>query len=160
MTLSCCPESVGPALAPAVLLGAEGETLFNASYAPMLVVDRSRRIWQVNTAMIQWSGLRQEQLLGIKLGDAVRCDNATRTPWGCGGASGCGNCPLRQAVETCLTQGQVRSGTGAWSQYSDKPEAQRLHARFSVAPLAWPDPHTALVTLEVVSPAPNQALSP
>lgn len=153
MTLSCCQEMPGPELAPAVLSGAEGETLFNASPAPMLVVDRSRRIWQVNAAMTKWSGLSQEQLLSIKLGDAVRCENATRTPWGCGGAAACSNCPLRQALESCLTQGRVCAGTGLWSQSLGQAEPRRLHARFSVAPLAWPDPHTALVTLEALPPA-------
>jgi PAS domain S-box-containing protein len=88
----------------------ETETLLAAVYqnAPVLIllVNRDRRILQINGAACDFTGMSASEMTGHAFGQAMRCLNALDDPLGCGHGPICTDCPVRRAVLDTLESGR------------------------------------------------------
>lgn len=71
----------------------------------LLVVDEERRIVQVNEEAARFAGLHQEEMVGRRAGEALRCFHSLEDPRGCGFGSQCQDCLTRLTVLDTLETG-------------------------------------------------------
>lgn len=78
----------------------ENEQQLNAIYqnAPfiMMLVDDERRVRKANKFATDFSKRTENDLIGMKGGDALRCVNSLDNPEGCGIGVACANCKVKQ----------------------------------------------------------------
>ncbi len=88
----------------------EAETLLAAVYqnAPVLIllVNRDRRILQINGAACDFTGKPASEMTGHAFGQALRCLNSLDDPLGCGYGPSCADCAVRDAVLDTLETGR------------------------------------------------------
>lgn len=88
----------------------ETETLLAAVYqnAPVLIllVNRDRRIRQINGAACDFTGRPASEMTGHSFGQAMRCLNALDDPLGCGHGPSCADCTVRNTVLDTLETGR------------------------------------------------------
>lgn len=82
----------------ALLNAEETLSLLNKSPIAVLLVDKERRVWFLNDAAKTLSGLSQEDAVGRRGGEIMRCIHASDSPEGCGYGDACHNCVLRQTI--------------------------------------------------------------
>jgi|GEM_PF-5725184 len=86
------------------------ETLLAAVYqnAPVLIllVNRDRRILQINGAACDFTGKPASEMTGNAFGQAMRCLNSLDDPLGCGHGPSCADCAVRDAVLDTLETGR------------------------------------------------------
>ena len=64
----------------------------------MILVDEERRVKKVNGAAIEFSGSLEEEMLGLRGGEALRCLHHIDDPKGCGFGPSCKECKVRGTV--------------------------------------------------------------
>jgi len=64
----------------------------------MVVVDRERRVREVNGAAAQFVGRPAEEMIGLRSGEALRCLHSLADPKGCGFGPFCETCLVRHTV--------------------------------------------------------------
>jgi len=85
-------------------------------YAPiaMLLVDRDVRAVRVNAYAANLAGRPREEMIGMVVGEAMRCIHHLENPKGCGFSSSCETCPIRLAVSSSFTDKQGRENVEVW----------------------------------------------
>jgi len=76
---------------------------FHRSRLPLLLVAAEHRVISINQAARREGVVLQTGFGAMRLGDALLCENAASTPWGCGVCETCRSCPLRQMVGRVAT---------------------------------------------------------
>jgi len=71
---------------------------FHRARLPLLLVDSDLRVIGINQAARAAGVVLQSGFGTMRLGDALLCENAASTPWGCGACEACPTCLLRQMV--------------------------------------------------------------
>ncbi len=64
----------------------------------MLLVDKERRVRQINAAGAEFAGREPEELFGLRAGEALRCVYSLDHPQGCGQGPACQDCTIREIV--------------------------------------------------------------
>ena len=135
---------------------AEGQALLEAIYrnAPliMMVVNRERRIQQVNGFAAQFAHYSTEEMLGLRGGEALRCLHALDDPRGCGFGEFCEQCVIRNTVLDTLENGTTHRQVEA--DYYPEPANNRRSAMkllVSTTPIEFKGERMALVTMQDVT---------
>ena len=71
----------------------------------MLVMDQDRRVEKISDSVLSFSGRNEEEILGLRGGEAIRCIHHLDDPNGCGYGPSCKNCGVRQVVQDTLDNG-------------------------------------------------------
>ena len=89
----------------------EIDAIFQNAPLIMFLVDRDRRMCKLNKAAIAMCRRTEEESIGLRGGEALRCINAFDDPRGCGFSSACKSCVVRNTVldtfKTCLNHQAV-----------------------------------------------------
>jgi len=71
----------------------------------LLLVDEQGRVRRANRTAVELVGWRKEEIIGLPIGEALRCESS-RTGLGCGGGPYCGKCLLRRGISASFQQGR------------------------------------------------------
>ncbi|MBI4800422.1 MAG: PAS domain S-box protein, partial [Desulfarculus sp.] len=85
---------------------AELSAIFHGAPVMMILVDRDRRVVKANRAALEGSGRGEEEALGLRGGELLRCLHAADHPQGCGYGQACQECQIRDTVLHTLATGQ------------------------------------------------------
>ncbi|MGM0787324.1 MAG: PAS domain-containing protein, partial [Thermodesulfobacteriota bacterium] len=120
---------------------AEQHSLIKAIYrnAPliMMVVDCDRRLRQVNGFATQFAGRSEQEMLGLRGGEALRCLHALDDPQGCGFGEVCRDCVIRNKVLETLEKGVPNLQAEASFDFSSKNSTQTLTFLVSTTPITF-----------------------
>ena len=90
----------------------------------LLLVDRDLRIGRWNNAAAQFAGRIAEDMLGHRIGSALRCRHSLDDPRGCGFGPSCSSCPIRLAVMGTFADGNGRDRVEAMLHIGVGQEAE------------------------------------
>jgi PAS domain S-box-containing protein len=93
---------------------AELRAIFEGSPTMMIVVDSDHNIRKANQAALDFSKRPENEILGVRSGDALQCVSAGKDSEGCGSGPACHACPIRCAVDETFrtaTSFNVREAT-------------------------------------------------
>lgn len=131
---------------------ADQQALLTAIYrnAPlvMMVVDRERRVQQINGFAAQLAGWPAGEMLGLRSGEALRCLHALDAPQGCGFGEYCRQCVIRDTVLHTLETGEAHLQVEAPYYFqSAAGEVREMTFLCSATPLSVGEESLVLVTL-------------
>lgn len=82
-------------------------TMFDAFPSPVFVVDEDVRIQDYNTAASELLATERETVLKTRAGDILHCIHSTEVPEGCGKATFCKTCVVRNSVNQAFRGNRV-----------------------------------------------------
>ena len=129
----------------------ELDALFNKGPLAMLIMDRDRQVCRLNEAAVALAHRAQEDGIGRRSGDALRCVNAHEDPKGCGFGSACRSCILHQTVRDTFVSGRHHHGVEASLPYDAGDGAMARQVRVSTSLLKLPQGERVLVSLEDIT---------
>lgn len=97
MTNTPLPKSTGELL----------DTVLDAMPGQVMVVDQDFRVYRLNARARKSMTLPQDQDLGVRGGDVLRCKHFSKDEGGCTGGEACQRCQLRKLLVDCLEQGKL-----------------------------------------------------
>ncbi len=74
------------------------QLIFDNAPATMMLVDKNRRILNINKAGLQFTGLSRGEVIETKFGDAIVCAHSLKNPAGCGFSEYCKQCVQRNLI--------------------------------------------------------------
>ena len=99
------------------------EAIFESSPVAMFIIDKTTNIKMLNLAAVKLCGGSEEAILQHRPGNAPRCVHSAKDPRGCGYASDCKTCEVRNAIEALIDKGieffVKDSGIGIASEFHD-----------------------------------------
>lgn len=72
----------------------------------MMVVGSDRRVKTVSKSILQYTGRTEQEVLGLRGGEALRCAHHIDDPQGCGFGDSCATCAVRLTVGDTLKTGR------------------------------------------------------
>lgn len=72
----------------------------------IMLVDQDRRVRKANHAMLRFTDLKEEEIVGLCGGEALGCFHHLNDPKGCGHGAGCISCAVRDTVLDTLKTGK------------------------------------------------------
>lgn len=118
--------------------------LFDAMPLPAFVVDKDVNVLECNKAAARLFEGAGEADAPHKAGDVLHCLHTTESPKGCGGASACSDCGLREAVRAA-SHGQSVLRQWAEMELMREGRPTRVNLRLSCQPFTYN--RTALILL-------------
>ncbi|MBN1670276.1 MAG: PAS domain-containing protein [Kiritimatiellae bacterium] len=130
---------------------AELTAVFDHAPLPMLILDEDRVILKANRAAVELADRPEEDVLGLRGGEAFRCLNADNGEGGCGYGAFCRDCVLRRVVAETF-----ETGAGRYREPVSLPVARgeggkTVHLRVTTAVLHTAGAPRLLVCLEDVT---------
>jgi len=123
------------------------QAIFDASQVGMLLVDEDMQVVRVNNVVVQLVDKETSELLYDQPGNGLCCIHASQTPEGCGHAAACPDCPVRNAVERVLQEGQTIRNAEWALRLAIKGEEKQLFFTASITPLFLEEKKYALIAL-------------
>jgi len=117
----------------------------------MVIVDRDRRVRQVNRAAANLAGQPVERMFGAPQGNALRCLHALADPRGCGFGPACASCTVRATVLHTLQTGEARVQIRARLPLRSRGGCDPADLLVSTVPLEAGGRRLVLVSIEDVS---------
>ena len=110
--------------------------LFDAMPLPAFVVDKDVNILECNAAATRLFKQSQRTSKQQKAGDILHCLHTTESPNGCGGASACSDCGLREAVQAAS---RGRSVQRQWAEMEliEQGRTTKVNLRISCQPFTY-----------------------
>ncbi len=119
------------------------------AHAPvaLIIVDRQRAVQRANHMAVKTAKRRlEEEMIGLRWGEALRCLHALDAPEGCGFGPACDECIVRKTVLKVLETGEAHHHIDGSLQFQDDGGGTETHFLLSAAPI-----HLAGQTLVLVS---------
>ncbi|WP_321474709.1 PAS domain S-box protein [uncultured Paludibaculum sp.] len=118
----------------------------------LMLVDRERRILKLNVAAEQLAGRSRDQMIGARVGEAIRCECSLEDTCGCGFGSSCGSCPINRSVVDTFADELPRSGVEArMCLQTGGPEPDVRYLSIATAFLAIDGDSTVLVSAQDIT---------
>lgn len=121
--------------------------LFDAMPLPVFVVDREVNVLECNAAAARLFEPAKQAGTTQKAGDILHCLHTTETSKGCGGASACSDCGLREAVRAAA---RGKSVTRQWAELEllQRGKPVKVELRVSCQPFTYDQSALILLVLE------------
>ena len=121
--------------------------LFDAMPMPVFVVDKDVSVLEYNVAAARLFGSEKQKILDRRSGEVMNCLHATETPKGCGHASACKSCVVRESVRTAM---EGRRVTRRWAEMELmlKGAPSKISLRVSAQPFTFEKNPLVLLVLE------------
>jgi hypothetical protein len=124
--------------------------VLDANPSLMFVVDEDVRIIEFNRAASQFLSAGREQVLRQRGGDALHCLHAAETPQGCGQATYCRTCVVRNSVQEAFHgQSVVRRKTKL--ELLSGGKARDIYVLVTASPFRFGRQSLALLVIEDVT---------
>ncbi|MDO9255599.1 MAG: PAS domain S-box protein [Bacteroidales bacterium] len=111
--------------------------VFESSPVAMLVVDETTNIILVNLAAITLGGGTKSDYLQHRPGNALRCVHSSNDPRGCGYASNCRLCKLRNGIEALIANGGELSGAEVEMELFRNEEPHKVWLNIGIEPMLY-----------------------
>jgi len=121
--------------------------LFDAMPLPAFVVDKDVNVLECNKAAVRLFEEGQAANGSYKAGDVLHCLHTTESPKGCGGASACSACGLRETVRAA-SHGRSMMRQCAEMELVRKGKPTRVNLRISCQPFTFNRSALILLILE------------
>ncbi len=123
------------------------QTIFDAAQVGMFLLDADTRVTRVNDVATHLVGREASDLLSHQPGDGFCCIHAGETPKGCGHATACPDCRVRNTIERALKKGERVRNVEATIRVMIKGEETQLSFAVNATPLTLGGEKHALLTL-------------
>lgn len=127
------------------------KSILNAIPAPVFVVEEDVRIVDFNEAAAKLLGDQPEMLLRTRAGEALHCFHSTDDPGGCGRASICETCVVRNSVNASLAGKRVIRQSAKFDLQAGNAPPVHLHFLVTSSPFEFEDRSLAMLLLEDIS---------
>ena len=114
---------------------------------PVFVVDKDVNVLECNAAAARLFGPDKRTPKQMPAGDVLHCLHTTKSPKGCGGASACSDCGLREAV-LAASQGQAVTRQWAEMELLQQGRPTKVNLRVSCQPFTYDRNALVLLVLE------------
>lgn len=121
--------------------------LFDAMPMPVFVVDKDVNVLECNVAATRLFEPGKQAPKPQSAGDILHCLHTTESPKGCGGASACSDCGLREAVRTA-SKGRAVRRQWAEMELMEKGKPTKVNLRVSCQPFTYDRSAFVLLVLE------------
>ena len=91
----------------------------------MVLVDQDRRVTKLSDTLKQFTKRKEEEIIGMRGGEALRCIHHKDDPKGCGSGPICSECPLRRLVLNTFRTGNIYRKVEAKFSFEDDEIEQR-----------------------------------
>jgi len=129
----------------------ELDTIFSSAPLAMVLVDRDRRVRKMNTAAVKLTRRAQEESIGKRGGEALRCIHAYNDPKGCGFSQACESCIIRNTVLDTFSTGRNHQSVEAPIPYDTEKGVVDLWVLVSTTLLKFPQDEMVLVCIENIT---------
>ena len=126
-------------------------TILQNSPTIMLLVDREKRVQTAANALLEFTGKREEEVLGRPGGEVLRCFHALDDPKGCGFGPVCNTCTVRQMVTDAFETGENHHRVEVELPLTRDGKKTDMYFYISVAPLATLKRELVLVCIEDIT---------
>ncbi len=92
---------------------AELTAINNSVPIALLLVDSDRRVIKLNNAAVLFAGSSEEDMLGLRSGEALHCLHSLDDPRGCGFGASCSSCQIRRAILDTFAEKRGRDNVEA-----------------------------------------------
>lgn len=117
----------------------------------MILVDEERRVRKVNGATVDFTDVLEEEMLGLRGGEALRCLHHTDDPKGCGFGPACEQCMIKQTVLDTFRTGDSYNHIEAKLPFLIDGEEQELTLLMSTVMLKNTAEPLVLVTIDDIT---------
>ena len=125
--------------------------IFDNAPLIMLLVDIDRIIRRANNLALEKTHHEQNEALGMRSGELLRCIHAFDDPDGCGSGLNCQACVVRNTVMDTFETGQSHRQAGAILNLDSRDNPNEIHVLCSTTPLSINGEDLVLVCLQDVS---------
>ncbi|MHC4716833.1 MAG: hybrid sensor histidine kinase/response regulator, partial [Planctomycetota bacterium] len=91
---------------PRQQLSAEADAILESAPVTLLLVDEEGRVRRANRTAVELAGWRKEQVLGVPIGEALRCESSRGGGGRCGTGPHCRQCLLRKGINASFERGR------------------------------------------------------
>lgn len=130
---------------------AQLSAIFEGAPFVMMVLDGEGRVTRINRTGVRLAGRPQEELTGLRGGEAMRCVQALTNPEGCGAGPTCRECPVRKTVLDTVETGQSHRQVQADMTFDRNGETQERTFLVYSTPLEVSGEPRALAVFEDVT---------
>ena len=124
--------------------------IFNAMPSMVFVVDEDVKVQEYNSAAADFLRLDRSAILRHRGGEIMRCMHSTDSPHGCGRASFCEGCVIRNSVKDAYRGNRVeRSRTRI--EVLRNGEKLDIYALITASPFPFKGKHFVLLVIEDIS---------
>ncbi|MCF6178183.1 MAG: PAS domain S-box protein, partial [Geopsychrobacter sp.] len=134
-----------------VKYSAELSAIYNSTPVIMFVGDADRRILKVNRATLDFTGLSEEEALGLRSGELFNCAYAADDKQGCGFGGKCQTCLIRSQVLETNVKGKKHLRQEASLTINMAGEIKHLQLLVSSTPMNMGSETQTLVCIEDVT---------
>ncbi len=123
------------------------------AHAPvaMMLVDRERRVIEVNGFATRFAGRSEEDMIGLRGGEALRCLHHLDDPAGCGFGPACNDCKVRLAVLETFADKKGRENIETWLPFPKNGGSEERCLRVSTAYLEYDEKEHVLVCVQDIT---------
>jgi PAS domain S-box-containing protein len=111
------------------------EAIFESSPVAMFIIDENTNIVMVNLAAVKLCGGSEEEILQHRPGNALRCVHSVKDPRGCGYATDCKTCEVRNGIESLIANGGTISGAQLEFTLTQNDKPQSVWMNVGVEPV-------------------------
>ena len=123
------------------------EAIYNNAPLIMMVVDGNLSLRRVNRFATKFAGRPDEEMLGLRGGEALHCLHALDDPRGCGFGESCRDCHIRNKVLETLEDGVTNLQVESSFDFSSEGGSQALTLLVSTTPIPFQGENMALVII-------------
>jgi PAS domain S-box-containing protein len=135
----------------ATLEQSDFEILFINAPFVMLIVDRNRRVVRLNRSAVAMTRRPEQESIGLRGGEALRCVHAADDPKGCGFSAACESCIIRNAVLDTFRTGKSYRTVEALIPYDSEKGPADIWVHIFTSLLDLPAGKSVLVCLEDIT---------
>lgn len=117
----------------------------------MMLVDKERRVRNLNHAALKFAGCPDKEMIGLRAGEALRCLHSLDDPKGCGFGPSCKNCVMRQTVLDTFETGRRHCQVEAKLPFLREGKEEEIVFFLFTSLIKFPDYYLVLVCLEDIT---------
>jgi light-regulated signal transduction histidine kinase (bacteriophytochrome) len=129
--------------------------LFDTIPSFIFIVDEDVRIHHLNAAASRLLGVDKKMVLLKRGGEALHCLRSSETPTGCGRASACKECIVRNSVHRSFQGIAVQQETTKMVLLHDDGQTSEVHLMVTASPIRYQDKDFTLLILEDITKLKN-----
>ncbi|UCC20489.1 MAG: PAS domain S-box protein, partial [Promethearchaeota archaeon] len=126
---------------------AELTAIYNFTPIAIILVDSERRIRKINKFALKFTDRKEEEVLGIHGGEALRCLYSIKDPRGCGFSDNCQKCTIRNTVLNTFKTKIPYINVEATLNLLPGGDLNKLHLLISTVPLKFGGENLVLISL-------------
>ncbi len=127
------------------------QAIYENAPALLMVADSDAVVVRTNDFKLSHRDFNAEEALGLRVGDTIKCLNATGEGKECGSSEKCPICPLRRAIESAIESGETVAGKMMRYQIQENGKNRDVSLMVSCSPVEIEGQRMALIAIQDMS---------